>query len=285
MFPTIIDEQRYVLIDTPGFNDQERTDMDVFQEILDWFHTMTPYCDLDGILYVHDITPKRFSKSAKLNLDMLEALCGEKFFKKVTILTTMWGNMNAPAVRAAEKRQVQFEQGPWKKLIDGGARVFRHLDGVAEPEDSVNGKEKEELEKQREKARLELEGIIAYYKTSERVTPRIQKELRRKVEILSTAAGDVLRKGYNLPPTLNQMDSNGNTAPNSPNCRTDDNSTVPQSPPSPATTANSVYDIPTPPEIPEKPKNSKEGAGEGPPPTSPWFMRLIMAVTWFFGRN
>jgi len=209
MFPTIIDEQCYILIDTPGFNDQVRTDMEVFEEILKWFHTMTPYCDLAGILYVHDITPKRFNKSAVLNLDMLEALCGEEFFKNVTILTTMWGDMNRSATKAAEKRQREFEQDAWKTLIAGGARVFSLRHGVAEPEDPITEEERCELEKQRNLARGELEEIMTYYKTSERVTPRIQKEVSAKVDIMSTKAGGVLRRSSNLPPPPNQMDSNG----------------------------------------------------------------------------
>jgi hypothetical protein len=269
MFPTIIDKQCYILIDTPGFNDRVRSDIEVFEEILKWFRTMTPYCDLAGVLYVHDITQKRFNQSAKLNLDMLEALCGEKFFKNVTILTTMWSDVSDSALEDAQIRQEEFEQDAWKTLIDGDARVFSHRHGVAEPK-NPNEKQKGELEKKRKLAREELEKIMAYYKTSERVTPRIQKELRAKVDILSTAAGDVLRKSYKPPLTPNQMDSNGITALNSPSCPTDDSSAIPQSPHSPANTTDHGNETPTP-------QAQENHAGE-----SSWFMRLLKAVTWFF---
>jgi len=284
MFPTIIDDQRYILIDTPGFNDKVRTDMEVFEEILKWFHTMTPYCDLAGILYVHDITSKRFNNSADLNLAMLEALCGEKFFKNVTILTTMWSDMNPSGVKAAEKRQKEFEQDAWKALIAGGAQVVPLRHGVAEPEDPINEEEKGELEKKRKLAREELEEVMAYYKTSERVTPRIQKELRAKVDIWSTEAGAVLRRSSGLSPAPDQMDNNGTTALNSPSCPTSDSSAIPQSPPSPAETTDSGNETPTP-QTQEKPKKSKESAGEGPPPESPWFVRLLKAVAWFLLRR
>ncbi|KAF8246326.1 P-loop containing nucleoside triphosphate hydrolase protein, partial [Wilcoxina mikolae CBS 423.85] len=104
MFPTIIDGQRYILIDTPGFNDENRDDVEIFQEILNWFVTMTPYCDLSGILYIHDITHHRFDGAASLNLQMLQALCGKQFYKNVTIITTMWREMNPAATKKAEKR-------------------------------------------------------------------------------------------------------------------------------------------------------------------------------------
>ncbi|KAF8246327.1 P-loop containing nucleoside triphosphate hydrolase protein, partial [Wilcoxina mikolae CBS 423.85] len=109
MFPTIIDNQPYIFIDTPGFNDQTRSDLEIFQEILDWFVAMTPYCDLTGILYVHDITKNRFDGATSTNLDMLQALCGKEFYKNITIITTMWNTMNATTIKAAQKRQKQLE--------------------------------------------------------------------------------------------------------------------------------------------------------------------------------
>ncbi|KAF8536276.1 P-loop containing nucleoside triphosphate hydrolase protein, partial [Trichophaea hybrida] len=94
MYPTIIDDQRYILIDTPGFNDGKREDVEIFCEILDWFVAMTPYCDLAGILYVYDISPNRSSGAAELNVELLQALCGERFYKNITIITTMWGDLS-----------------------------------------------------------------------------------------------------------------------------------------------------------------------------------------------
>jgi len=287
MFPTIIDEQRYILIDTPGFNDEVCSDIEVFEEILESLLALTPYCDLAGILYVHDITQNRFNKSAKLNLDMLEALSGEEFFKEVTILTTMWGNTNPPTFKAAEKRQAELKQGPWKTLIDGGARVISHAKGVAEPQDPINEEEKVKLEEQRKLAREELEEIISYYKTSERVTPTIQKELRAKVGILSTKAGDVLRR-HNLPPTPNQMDNNGTTVPNSPSCRTDDSSAAPQSPLSPGDTADSGNETSRP-RTQERPRESGPNSGRSSDKEIllklAWILFLFRVVTWFLRKR
>jgi GTP-binding protein EngB required for normal cell division len=227
MFPTIIDDQRYILIDTPGFNDENRSDVDIFQEILAWFECMTPYCDLAGILYVHDITPPRFDGAAKLNLEMLQALCGEEFYMNVTVVTTKWGILSESAIKQAAKRQKQFESGPWKDLIAGGTRVFQHRKGVVEEEEDLDDapptkEEVREREEKYEEARRELCNMMAYYKTSATVKPTIQRELRRKVGMLDTKAGSVLRKHLNLPPTPDHINSDGNSVPSTPSCWTAD---------------------------------------------------------------
>ncbi|KAI5785696.1 P-loop containing nucleoside triphosphate hydrolase protein [Pyronema domesticum] len=216
MFPAIIDDQRYVFVDTPGFNDRDpsRTDLDVYQEILKWFETMSPYCNIAGVLYVHAISPGRFSKSEDLNLDMLKALCGERFFPNITIVTTMWQNYAGPTKKRVERKQKELEEGPWKELLGGGARIFSHHYGISEPEaeDYPEDAEKleaykEELAEGHERARHALYAMMSHYKTSQNISPQIQKELRKRVGILDTAAGTVLRRSINLPPTPANVDS------------------------------------------------------------------------------
>jgi hypothetical protein len=197
MFPAIIESQYYIFIDTPGFNDSDsgRSDPAVFLEILSWFREMSPFCNLAGILYVHDITTSRFSGAAKTNIDLLQALCGEEYFRNVTILTTMWRKLSSDSQEEAEVTQDDLEEGPWKAMRECGARVFQHLEGVVEPRVKVTDQRKiERLEKQRKKAKSELEEIIAYYKTSDNVAPEIQQELRAKVDMFETKAGQVLKK-------------------------------------------------------------------------------------------
>ena len=87
MHATTLSKQRYVFIDTPGFDDADRSETEVLGEILRWFETMSRYCTLAGILYVYDITPPRLSASAEHNLGMLQALCGPEFYQNVTIVT------------------------------------------------------------------------------------------------------------------------------------------------------------------------------------------------------
>ncbi|KAI5813436.1 P-loop containing nucleoside triphosphate hydrolase protein [Pyronema omphalodes] len=230
MFPAIIDDQRYVFVDTPGFNDRdpERTDIHVYQEILKWFETMSPYCNIAGVLYVHAIATGRFSKSEDLNLKMLKALCGEYFFPNVTIVTTMWQNYTESAKKRAERKEKELAEGPWKELLDGGARIFSHHHGVSEPEEEDYPEDVGELEafekelaEKHETAREALYEMMSYYKTSKNISPHIQKELRKRVGILDTAAGTVLRRSMNLPPTPANVDSEGNSPAMTPSITSD----------------------------------------------------------------
>ncbi|KAF8243689.1 P-loop containing nucleoside triphosphate hydrolase protein [Wilcoxina mikolae CBS 423.85] len=177
MFPAIIGNQRYIFIDTPGFEDGDSTrdNIHVFKDILIWFSTMTPYCDLSGVLCVHDITATRFTASAKLNLDMLMVMCGERFYKNLTILTTKWSTIKpGRPTKFTETRQKQMEEDAWKSMIDGGTRIHRHS-GVVEPAEGehLQDEEKFELEEERLEAVEELRNMMGYHLHAERITPEI----------------------------------------------------------------------------------------------------------------
>jgi len=239
MYPTIIDGQRYVLIDTPGFNDGTREDVEIFCEILDWFVTMTPYCDLTGILYVHNILSNRSTGAAELNLEVLQALCGERFYKNITIITTMWSDLGINGVIKTRKRQEELIDETWKELIAGSARVHEYwhppepgpysnkpLPTAPEPRNTEVQHENAEDQHQtepnfmdlHEKVLSKLCNMMAYYKGSERVRPTIQDELRRNVPIMDTKAGKVLVEKYNLPrpTTTRPVDDESSNIPSSP---------------------------------------------------------------------
>ncbi|KAF8243217.1 hypothetical protein K440DRAFT_613982 [Wilcoxina mikolae CBS 423.85] len=285
MFPAIIDDQRYVFIDTPGFDDPhpERTNLDVFEEILTWFRTMSPYCNLTGVLYIHDIKPDRFSASMDLNLEMLKSLCGESFFPNITMITTKWGDLRSSGLRRAERRQKELESGPWKDLLTAGARAFKHGEGVGEPhpDDTPMGLEElEELEEQTQKAHEELRKIMLYYKSSKDITPEIQRELRRKVGILNTKAGTVLRKARKLPPTPECVDSEGNSTVCSPGW-TNDRSCFLQAAPPAAIQVRRRESEP----LLEKKERKWEGDGDGDQPPKSWWQNLVRVIRWFFLRR
>jgi len=196
MFPAIIEGHCYVFVDTPGFNDSDpqRTDADVFMEILSWFRQMTPVCDLAGVLYLHDITQPRFSDAARMNLELLQALCGEEYFRNITIITTMWRKLSPDACDLAEETQRQLEEDSWKPLIKHGARVIQHLEGVVEPLVPFHDPRKlQKIDQQREKAKTELQDIVVYYQTSDRIRPQIQRELRANISIFKTRAGLLIK--------------------------------------------------------------------------------------------
>jgi hypothetical protein len=287
MYPAVIQDQRYVFVDTPGFNDPAptRTDLDIFLEILVWFRAMSPYCDLAGILYVHDIQTARNSASTETNLNMLKELCGEEFFPNVTILTTKWSRLAPGVIYQSENTQREFEEGPWRQLIAKGAQVFQHRCGVIEPTKNEILTEQRicDLQQQRKKAKGELERMICYYQYTKSITPKIQRELREGIGILMTGAGMVLQRSAGWPPTPDQVD---NEAPRPADYGGDTSSRQPSS------MIHVVHHhIETLTATTQPPTQSSgmtpqvlDDVTDSPPPMT-WWSSLVLAVRWFILRR
>ncbi|KAK4208098.1 hypothetical protein QBC37DRAFT_82397 [Rhypophila decipiens] len=132
------------LIDSPGFNDTNRNDLDILQSIADFLTTTTTKTtgNIAGIILTHPITQNRMTGSARLNLAALKALCGEPFYPRVVVLTTMWNTIPSSAADdrrqqmmrdECTRREAQIMASPalWGDLVAGGARVMR-FDGTPE---------------------------------------------------------------------------------------------------------------------------------------------------------
>jgi len=82
------------LIDTPGFDDTDRDDSDILCDVALWFsESLKRGIRLSGILYLHRISDRRMTGSAKKNLLMFKKLCGNNALVNVTLATTMWGTV------------------------------------------------------------------------------------------------------------------------------------------------------------------------------------------------
>lgn len=128
--------RRVYLIDTPGFDDTNRSDTDVLKDVA--FFLANAYkttVQLSGIIYLHRITDDRMSGSGLRNLKMFKKLCGEDAYKRVVLGTTMWGNLNGPNLSydTGVKREEELltRKDWWGLMRDRGSTVFRH-DGSKE---------------------------------------------------------------------------------------------------------------------------------------------------------
>ncbi len=65
------------LVDTPGFDDSERSDTEILTLIADWLQdSFEDRIFLSGIIYLHRISDIRMSGSSIKNLRMFRKLCG-----------------------------------------------------------------------------------------------------------------------------------------------------------------------------------------------------------------
>ncbi|KAK6429768.1 hypothetical protein LTR95_014085, partial [Oleoguttula sp. CCFEE 5521] len=120
------DDINVFLVDTPGFDDTDRSDADILREIASWL--TTSYANsikLHGIIYLHRITDIRMQGSAKNNLIMFKKLCGHNALKNVILATTMWERVNEPD-GVERERQLKTKQEFWGYMLDNGSQLHRH---------------------------------------------------------------------------------------------------------------------------------------------------------------
>ena len=113
------------LIDTPGFNDTNRSDIDTLSVLATYLGAS--YANgvrIHGILMLHPISDNRMSGSSMRNLDMMKAMCGFASYSTLAIATTMWSEKSP----LCEQREAQLlsEERFFGRFISRGATTFRH---------------------------------------------------------------------------------------------------------------------------------------------------------------
>lgn len=113
------------LIDTPGFNDTNRSDTDTLSVLATYLGaSYSNGVRIHGILMLHPISDNRMSGSTMRNLDMMKAMCGFASYSNLAIATTMWSAGSA----LCEQREAQLisDERFFGGLLARGAKLFRH---------------------------------------------------------------------------------------------------------------------------------------------------------------
>ncbi|KAI9693202.1 MAG: hypothetical protein M1822_005198 [Bathelium mastoideum] len=125
------DGRRIYIIDTPGFDDTNRSNTEVLKDVA--FSLCQIYkkkVQLAGIIYLHRITDNRMSGSSVRNLTMFKKLCGETTFPQVVLATTMWSNLEGPDqtydIGIQRERQLIEQEDWWGPMYARGSKVVRH---------------------------------------------------------------------------------------------------------------------------------------------------------------
>lgn len=114
------------LVDTPGFDDTNRTDTEVLRTLADWLtDSYIHQIKLNGIIYLHRITEMRMQGAAERNLFMFRKLCGNDALKNIVLATTMWELVD-PDV--GDKREKHLIDNPefWGWMHENGSQITRH---------------------------------------------------------------------------------------------------------------------------------------------------------------
>ena len=113
------------LVDTPGFNDSELEDEDIYYKLLDWlkaFHERGQ--KFSGLLYLHPINKTREKGSDVRSLKVFRRLVGESNYNNIVIGLTFC-DLESPEVVASRERTLRESPDFWASMIAAGASVTR----------------------------------------------------------------------------------------------------------------------------------------------------------------
>ncbi|KAL8881648.1 MAG: hypothetical protein Q9198_001184 [Flavoplaca austrocitrina] len=115
------------LVDTPGFDDTNRTDTEVLEENARWLTaTYRSNIKLRGIIYLHPISDPRMPGAARRNLLMFTKLCGINACPQISLATTWWEKTD---FQDGLNREQELRNTPdfWGYMLSKGSRLERHL--------------------------------------------------------------------------------------------------------------------------------------------------------------
>ncbi|KAM0350167.1 hypothetical protein ACHAPU_003332 [Fusarium lateritium] len=119
------------LIDTPGFDDTDRSDTDVLKEIAAWLSDSYKHkILLHGIIYLHRISDIRMQGSARRNLMTFRKLCGDDALKKVILASTMW-DITREEDATMREQELKETEDFWGWMLKQGSSCHRY-DNTAE---------------------------------------------------------------------------------------------------------------------------------------------------------
>ncbi|KAF8064985.1 P-loop containing nucleoside triphosphate hydrolase protein [Lyophyllum atratum] len=120
--------RRVVIVDTPGFDDPGQNDREILQRIAIWLdNCYHKNAILGGVIHLHDISQGHFDGTQRLNLEMLDRICGASALCKVVLGTTKWKRPGlTPNVGKSREDELRGEH--WKQMIKQGSKVLRFKD-------------------------------------------------------------------------------------------------------------------------------------------------------------
>ncbi|KAJ3513211.1 hypothetical protein NLJ89_g3075 [Agrocybe chaxingu] len=163
-----VEARRVVLVDTPGFDDTNLSDLDILRKIADWLRkTYENDIKLSGLIYLHRISDNRMGGTPLRLLETFQKLCGTDVLRHVVLVTTMWDDVSEDV---GNVRETELRRKYWKSMIDRGSRTCRF-----------------------ENTRESAWNVLSLFEDAPRQTLQLQRELVDKgMRLVDTAAARTL---------------------------------------------------------------------------------------------
>ncbi|KXX79400.1 GTPase IMAP family member 4 [Madurella mycetomatis] len=164
-----------VLIDTPGFDDDSRSDVEILEELAAWMaqHGHLKHKQLDGLILLHPITVLRAGGAERKRTRLLKNILGPQAYKHIVIATTMHEHLNSEA--DINERVDGRRQELWGDMVNQGTKLVQHFNNK-ESADNI------------------IDMIIQISKKLGKLRSLLQDELARDPRLIETTAGKDVKK-------------------------------------------------------------------------------------------
>ena len=123
MVAACIGQTRFFLLDTPGFDDTNRSNSEVLIKISEALAALHQSgMKLKGAIYLHRATDPKFQGSSRNTLEIFNKICGEKALKNVVLATTRWDDIDE-AIGAERERELR--ENFWAYMLGKGSTMNR----------------------------------------------------------------------------------------------------------------------------------------------------------------
>ena len=116
------------LMDTPGFDDTYKPDAAILDDIAEALvAAFVDRAEIQGALYIHQVTDARMRGSGRKNLIMFQNVLGEKTMDHCRLVTTKW-SLQPESVSMDRERELCEKKEFWQPLLAAGAQTVRFGD-------------------------------------------------------------------------------------------------------------------------------------------------------------
>lgn len=120
---TYFDDINVRLVDTPGFDDSNRSDVSILGDVAKWLgEKYKQKILLNGVVYLHRITDIRMPISSLRSIRALRNVCGADVLSNVHLAIIMWERLTLKA-KGDQREEMLMEPGHWGDMIKKGCKV------------------------------------------------------------------------------------------------------------------------------------------------------------------
>lgn len=100
---SVVDGKNVAFVDTPGFEDPQRSDAEILSNIAAWIKSnISSTHKITAVLYFHSIGISRMFKATQNNIRLFEQLVGKTAMRNVGLVSTHWDSVDTSVAEDRE---------------------------------------------------------------------------------------------------------------------------------------------------------------------------------------